>query len=178
MPDRFRISTATYRRIALVAVVAMGLIVVTGGAVRLTKSGLGCSTWPHCTSHSLTPPWRYHDVVEFGNRVVSGLVGVVTLAVVAGAFLLSERRRDLRLLAYALVTGYLTQAVIGGISVRLHLRPELVMAHFLVSMLLLWVALALWHRSGPSYGITRETPRFIHALVRLLAIAAGLVLLA
>jgi len=172
-----RVSLTTYRRIALAAVGAMGLIVITGGAVRLTKSGLGCPTWPQCTSHSITPPWRYHDLIEFGNRIVSALVGVVTFVAVAGVFFLSERKRDLRLPAYGLAAGYLAQAVLGGLSVRYHLRPELVMAHFLVSMALLFDALVLWHRSQPTTQHA-EPPPLVRWLARLLVAVAGLVLMA
>ena len=172
-----RLTLATYRRIALAAVGAMGLIVVTGGAVRLTKSGLGCPTWPQCTSHSITPPWRYHDLIEFGNRVVSALVGIVTFAAVAGVFLLKERRKNLRLPAYGLAAGYLAQALIGGLSVRYHLRPELVMAHFLVSMALLFIALTLWHRAAPVTK-TSTPPPTVRWLARLLVTVAALVLMA
>ncbi len=71
-----RLSPASYRRITLLAVWALGFIIVTGGAVRLTGSGLGCPDWPTCARNQVVAPWQYHAVVEFGNRVVTGLVSV------------------------------------------------------------------------------------------------------
>src|ERR1700730_18380621 len=84
---------ATYRRITLLAVWALGFIIVTGGAVRLTGSGLGCPDWPTCSSHSVVAPWQYHAVVEFGNRVVTGIVCVGVVLAVLGSRLRSEERR-------------------------------------------------------------------------------------
>jgi cytochrome c oxidase assembly protein subunit 15 len=143
-----RIGPTGYRRITLVALVALAAIVVTGGAVRLTSSGLGCSTWPNCEPGSLTPEFSLHPMVEFTNRLVSATVGLAVVATVIGAQLLRPARRDLTLLSLGLVAGFLAQAVLGGLTVLFHLSPVLVMGHFLVSMLLLWDAYALWERAG------------------------------
>lgn len=143
-----RISPPAYRRVALVALVALAAIVVTGGAVRLTSSGLGCSTWPRCEPGSLTPEFALHPMVEFTNRVVSAVVGLAVLATVLGAALRRPPRRDLTLLSLGLVAGFLAQAVLGGLTVLFHLSPVLVMGHFLVSIVLLWDAFTLWQRSG------------------------------
>lgn len=147
-----RISPATYRRITAVALVALAAIVVTGAAVRLTASGLGCSTWPNCEPGSLTPEFSWHPMVEFTNRMVSLVVGLAVLVAVVGARLREPPRRDLTLLSLGLIAGFLAQAVLGGLTVLFHLSPVLVSGHFLVSMLLLWDAFALWQRAGQPGG--------------------------
>ncbi len=172
-----RISPAAYRRISLVALVALAAIVVTGGAVRLTSSGLGCSTWPNCEPGSLTPEFSLHPMVEFTNRVVSAVVGLAVVATVIGAQLRRPPRRDLTLLSLGLAAGFLAQAVLGGLTVLFHLSPVLVMGHFLVSMLLLWDAFALWHRSG--WPTTRRQPVVrseVLALGRIVVGTAALIL--
>lgn len=172
-----RVRPALYARIALVALVALAVIVVTGGAVRLTSSGLGCSTWPRCTPGSLTPEFSLHPLVEFTNRVVSAAVGLAVLATVVGGLLRQPRRRDLTLLAFGLLGGYLAQAVLGGLTVLFHLSPVLVMAHFLVSMLLLWDAFALWSRARSPvrgrYPVVRDE---VLLLARITAGTAAVVL--
>src|SRR5664280_2205148 len=146
------LSPLAYRRLCLVAVVALAAIVVTGGAVRLTGSGLGCSTWPQCEPGSYTSAIAFRPLVEFGNRMVTIAVGVITAAVAGGSLLLRPRRRDLVWLAWGLVLGYVAQAVLGGLTVLYKLSPLLVMGHFLVSMLLLWDAIVLHRRAGQRAG--------------------------
>jgi len=172
------LSPLAYRRLCLVAVVALAAIVVTGGAVRLTGSGLGCSTWPQCEPGSYTSAIAFRPLVEFGNRMVTIAVGVITAAVAGGSLLLRPRRRDLVWLAWGLVLGYVAQAVLGGLTVLYKLSPLLVMGHFLVSMLLLWDAILLHRRAGQRAG-TR--PRSVVGpelrwLARLLVGTAGVVL--
>ena len=145
------ISPPAFRRLTVAAAVAMGAIVVTGAAVRLTGSGLGCPTWPRCTDTSIASPWSYHGVVEFGNRVVTTVVGVYVVLVAVAALLRAPRRRDLTWLAWSLVGGFIGQAVIGGLSVLYDLSPPWVMAHFLLSMLMLWASLVLVHRADPAW---------------------------
>jgi cytochrome c oxidase assembly protein subunit 15 len=167
----------TFRRLALAAAVLLAAIVVTGGAVRLTDSGLGCPTWPRCTSTSVVAPASYHALVEFVNRVVTTLVGIFIGAVAVAALLRTPRRRDLTVLAWSLVAGFMGQAVVGGLSVLYHLAPPWVMAHFLLSMLMLWAALVLLHRADPAW--TPRPPaarRELVMLTRLLVASAGLVL--
>jgi cytochrome c oxidase assembly protein subunit 15 len=174
---RVAISSATFRRLAIAAAAMLAAIVVTGAAVRLTSSGLGCPDWPRCTKTSLVAPASYHALVEFVNRVVTTLVGVFVAAVAVAALLRTPRRRDLTLLSWGLVAGFIGQAVIGGLSVIYHLSPPWVMAHFLLSMILLWVALELVHRSHPDWRpTTPNAPRELLLLVRLLVTVAGLVL--
>jgi cytochrome c oxidase assembly protein subunit 15 len=171
-----RVSPAAYRRIALAALVAQAAIVVTGGAVRLTDSGLGCTAWPHCTPGSLTPELSLHPLVEFGNRVISLLVGLTTLAAVAGALRRTPRRRDLTLLSVGLVIGFLGQAVLGGLTVVFSLPAPLVMAHFLLSMVLLVDAHALYVRAAAGPPTGPATRGEVLGLARLV-VAAGAVVL-
>jgi heme a synthase len=172
------IAPLTFRRLAVAAAVLLAAIVVTGGAVRLTDSGLGCPTWPRCTATSVVAPAGYHALVEFVNRVVTTLVGIFIGAVAVAALLRTPRRRDLTVLAWSLVAGFMGQAVVGGLSVLYHLAPPWVMAHFLLSMLMLWAALVLVHRADPAWIPRRaDARRELVALTRLLVVSAGLVLI-
>ena len=118
------------------------LVVLTGAAVRLTDSGLGCENWPKCGGTPL-PPLSSHALIEFGNRAVSAVVGVITVVVAFLTFVRRPFRRDLALLALALPLGVIAQAVLGGFTVTQHLAPGFVMAHFALSMVVLVAAVAL-----------------------------------
>ena len=141
-------SPAAYRRVTLLAVLALFFIVVTGGAVRLTDSGLGCPDWPACHNDRLVARWEYHAMVEFVNRVVTGLVSVVVVVAVLGSMRRTPRRPDLTRYSLGLVAGVVGQIVLGGLTVLFDLAPQLVMGHFLLSMVLLWCAVVLHHRAG------------------------------
>jgi cytochrome c oxidase assembly protein subunit 15 len=155
----------------------MGAIVVSGAAVRLTGSGLGCPTWPRCTATSIVAPLSYHALIEFVNRVVTTVVGVYVAVVAIAALLRRPHRRDLTLLSWSLIGGFVGQAVIGGLSVLYDLSPPWVMAHFLLSMVMVWAALVLVHRADPGWipgppAVRRE----LLVLGRLLVAVAGAVL--
>ena len=141
------ISSAVVSRAALVNAVANGAIVVTGGAVRLTGSGLGCPTWPRCTGSSIvpTPELAGHGVIEFTNRLLTFALTAAAIATVV--FVFRSVRRDLRRLAVISLLGIPAQALLGGITVLTGLNPWTVAAHFLVSMVLVAVATTLWLRS-------------------------------
>ncbi|NUS74416.1 MAG: heme A synthase [Corynebacteriales bacterium] len=138
-------------RFALGALIGNVLIVLTGGAVRLTASGLGCPTWPTCTeeSYTNTPELGIHGYIEFGNRllgfVLSALVGLAIIA----AWRIRSQRPGLFKLALLQLGGVIAQAIIGGITVLTGLNPWTVAAHFLVSILLISAAYLLWARSRP-----------------------------
>jgi cytochrome c oxidase assembly protein subunit 15 len=172
------IAATTFRRLTIAVAVSLGAIVVTGAAVRLTSSGLGCPDWPRCTSTSLVAPASYHAIVEFTNRIVTSVIGVVfVFGVAVGALLRAPRRRDLTWLSWSLVAGFLGQAVIGGLSVRYHLAPPWVMAHFLLSMVMLWAALVLVHHADPAWVPRQpEVQRELILLVRLLVGVCAIVL--
>jgi heme a synthase len=145
LPPRF--SAVTVSRIALANVVANGAIVVTGGAVRLTGSGLGCPTWPRCTGGSLVPTRELavHGVIEFSNRMLTFALTVFAVATLVAV--VRSARRDLRPLAVLTFLGIPAQALLGGMTVLTGLNPWLVAAHFLLSMVLVAVATILWLRS-------------------------------
>lgn len=149
------LSPPAYRRVTMYAVVALAFIIVTGGAVRLTGSGLGCPDWPTCASNRVVAPWQYHAMVEFLNRLITGAVSIVVILAVLGSLVRTPRRRDLVWLSVGLVAGVIGQIVLGGLTVLFKLRPPFVMAHFLLSMVLLADAVVLHHRAGRSGGPTR-----------------------
>jgi cytochrome c oxidase assembly protein subunit 15 len=128
------------------------LIVLTGAAVRLTGSGLGCADWPTCSVGHLTPSLQFHSVVEFSNRVVTVLITVVVGATVVAAFLRRPFRSDLAWLSGGLVGGIVAQAVLGGIVVYTKLNPYVVMLHFLASAALVTCAVVLVHRDRRDYS--------------------------
>ena len=143
MLDRWRgwtPSPTAVRRVFLATLVANVGIVVTGGAVRLTASGLGCPTFPRCTDHSLvvTREMGGHGLVEFGNRMLTFALSAVVVAAVVVAW--RAGRRDLRAAALLLFGGIIAQAVLGGVTVLTGLNPVTVMAHFLLSVALIGVA--------------------------------------
>lgn len=146
----FSLSPAAFRRLALVATVLVAFIIVTGGAVRVTGSGLGCSDWPNCEAGRLTPrsATDYNAMVEFVNRMITGLVSIVVIVAVLGTLVRKPRRRDLTWLSFGLVLGVLAQIILGAFVVLLELKPIAVIAHFLVSIALLACALVLYDRSG------------------------------
>ncbi len=145
-----RLSPTAYRRIVLVALFPLGAIIVTGGAVRLTGSGLGCPDWPRCNGAQLVASASYHPMIEFTNRLFTGAVSVAVAVAVLGALVRVPRRRDLTWLSVGLVAGVIGQIVLGGVSVLYHLWPPLVMSHFLVSMAIVWNGVVLhWRASQP-----------------------------
>ncbi|PZS10166.1 MAG: hypothetical protein DLM64_09190 [Solirubrobacterales bacterium] len=169
MRGRLAVTPAQYRRVAYVTLVALTLIVLTGAAVRLTGSGLGCPDWPKCYGKAL-PPLSTHALIEFGNRGLSGLVGVLTVLAAALAFIRRPFRRDLAWLACLLPLGVVAQAVLGGFTVREHLAPGFVMAHFGLSMILLIAAAALaWRAASEPGSRSRSADRLVVWSVRALA---------
>lgn len=172
-----RLSPSAYRRITLCALLALVFIVVTGGAVRLTGSGLGCPDWPTCTEDRLVAPWEYHAMVEFVNRTITGLVSLAVILAVLGSLLRTPRRSDLTLLSLGLVGGVVAQVILGGLTVLFHLSPPFVMAHFLLSMVLVANAVVLHHRAGqPDRPPRLVVGRELVTMGRLMLVALGLAL--
>ncbi len=136
-----------YRRSAALAVAALAVGIVSGGAVRLTGSGLGCRDWPGCTVTSIVAPLQYHAWIEFGNRLVNVLITIGVVLVAIAAFRRRPRRRDLVALSGGLVAGIFAEVVLGGETVLHKLAPPFVMAHFLLAMVLLVNAVVLYHRA-------------------------------
>lgn len=142
MRERLKITPALYARVSLIALVALSLIVLTGAAVRLSGSGLGCPDWPKCYGRSV-PPLDIHAVIEYGNRVFTALVGLAVIAASVLAWFRRPFRWHLALFGAMLPLGVISQAILGALVVRFHLAPGLVMGHFMLSMLLLDAGFAL-----------------------------------
>jgi heme a synthase len=142
------------RRLAVASLIGQTLLVVTGGAVRLTASGLGCPTWPRCTDTSLvnTPEMGIHGFIEFGNRLLTFALAAVAALMLVYLWNLRKERRDLFLLALGLLASIPAQAVIGGITVLTNLNPWVVGLHFLVSMALVVIATLLVNRAYARTG--------------------------
>src|SRR5260370_32122510 len=159
MRRRLALTPVQYRRLTYVALAALSIIVLTGAAVRLTDSGLGCPDWPKCYGKTL-PPLSTHAVIEYSNRAISGLVGLIAVAVFVASFLRQPRRRDLVWLSATLPLGVVAQAVLGGFTVREHLAPGFVMGHFGLSMIILIGAVALaWRATHEPGSRARSTDR-------------------
>ncbi|MDQ7904237.1 COX15/CtaA family protein [Phytohabitans sp. ZYX-F-186] len=169
---------AVLRRLALASIAANVTIVVTGGAVRLTDSGLGCPTWPRCTdaSYTATAEMGVHGAIEFGNRLFTYVVGLVALAAFVAAWRRRPRRRSQVLLAGAVLLGIPLQGVIGGITVLTDLNPWVVGLHFLASIAMLAVAYALWRSTGDPPATASTVPPPLRPLVWLVAAASAAVL--
>jgi cytochrome c oxidase assembly protein subunit 15 len=179
---RARLPAITPRRYLTIAYVALGAltaIVLTGAAVRLTDSGLGCPDWPRCYGKAV-PPLSFHSVIEYGNRVFSAGVGIVALGAWVAAFLRTPRRSDIVWNATLLPLGVLGQGVLGGFTVKHELAPGFVMAHFGLSMLILIAAVALVFRARAPDPPARPQPashdRATVWLVRFLAVLGSVVL--
>jgi heme a synthase len=166
-----QVSPGRYRAVVAVALVALGVIVVTGAAVRLTESGLGCTDWPTCEQGRLAPEWGFHGWIEFGNRLFTGVVSASVAAAVLAARWRVPRRRDLELLAWGLVAGVAAQVVLGGVTVLVGLHPVAVIGHFLLSMVLVANAVVLLDRAGSDRPTTGGRALGPHSWV-VLALAA------
>jgi cytochrome c oxidase assembly protein subunit 15 len=151
---------STVRRLAVLSLIGQTVLVVTGGAVRLTASGLGCPTWPRCTNNSLvnTPEMGIHGFIEFGNRLLTFALAAVAALMLVYLWNLRKERKDLFLLALGLLASIPAQAIIGGITVLTQLNPWVVGLHFLVSMALVVFATLLVNRAYGRTGGFRTRP--------------------
>ncbi|RZS61224.1 cytochrome c oxidase assembly protein subunit 15 [Xylanimonas ulmi] len=144
------------RAVLIANVIGQIAIIVTGGAVRLTASGLGCSEWPMCTPGSFTPRYHpessFHPFVEFGNRTITGVLVAVGVLVLLLVWTDRSRSRAYRALGLVPLAGVLAQAVIGGVVVLLELDPRWVSLHMAVSTALVWLSAYLLHRHGEGDG--------------------------
>ncbi len=162
------------RVIAWASLVSQTLIVGTGGAVRLTGSGLGCPTWPRCTEDSFvsTPEMGIHGIIEFGNRLLTFVLIIIAILAFLAVLRMRRERPELLRLTVALGLGIPLQAVIGGVTVLTQLNPWIVGLHFVVSAVLVALATVFVHRvyRGRTTG-ELLVPRPVQALA--LATAAG-----
>ena len=163
---------------ALVAVQAG--ILITGGAVRLTGSGLGCPTWPRCTPGSYTPvphqaQGTLHSWIEFGNRLLTILLFIAIIAAVIGVIRLRNRyseKRALNWLALTQILGIIAQIILGGVTVLTHLNPATVGAHFLLSIVLIGASLSLRQRmlEKPRFALTATSTLLVRTVLALTAV--------
>jgi cytochrome c oxidase assembly protein subunit 15 len=157
---RFRISPELYAKVTLVALASLVFIVFTGAAVRLTASGLGCPDWPKCYGGYVAPA-EINAWIEYGNRLVTGFVGIAVIAASLLAFFRRPYRWHLALFGILLPLGVIGQAILGAFVVKYHLPPELVIGHFLLSMVLLDAAFALYWCSRYEPGERRFSTDFL-----------------
>jgi heme a synthase len=171
-----RITPQAYRRWTLAALVFLSIIILTGAAVRLTASGLGCSRWPQCEKGTLVGAANSHQLIEQVNRLFTGLMAVAIMGALAGSLLRHPRRKDLTRLSLSLVVGFLLQGVVGGILVLSHLHPVALMAHFLLSAVVLVASLVLHQRAGEdtARAYRPTVPESVRRIVRACA-AIGIV---
>ncbi|MFD0022092.1 heme A synthase [Streptomyces sp. NPDC058382] len=177
--ERWTPSSRTVRRATMSAVVMAVAIVVTGGAVRLTGSGLGCPTWPKCTDESLTATGAmgFHGAIEFGNRMLTYVLCAAVGWAIIAARSAKPWRRGVTRLGWAQFWVVMGNAVLGGIVVLVGLNPYTVAAHFLLSTALLTLALVTWQRTRE--GDTAPRPlvgKAVSQLTWLLVVAAGLLI--
>ena len=143
MLNRFQISTDRYAQVTAVALGALVLIVLTGSAVRLSASGLGCPDWPQCYGNNV-PPAQINSIIEYGNRLLTGFVGIAVIAAALLAFFRKPFRWHLAAFGGLLPLGVIGQAVLGAFVVYYDLPPGLVIFHFILSMILIDAAFALF----------------------------------
>ena len=174
----FTVTPRGYLWVAVSALTVCTLIVFTGAAVRVTGSGLGCPDWPRCEGTRLTPELSTHALIEFGNRMLTAVVGLPCLAAAALAWRRRPFRRDLALIALLLPLGVLGQAVLGGLTVRYGLAPGWVIAHFLLSMLLLVACVTLVWRAADAARRLPATDRLTVWAVRGLVVLGAATLAA
>lgn len=163
------------RILAIAVLVTQALISVTGATVRVTGSGLGCPTWPQCFPGSMVPMPHaevavLHQVIEFGNRLLTGVVGFIALACLVAAWRCRPHRKRLVLLALIMPLGVVAQAIIGGLTVLVDLAWWSVSVHFMASAVLIWLAAMLVKATtegdrAPLAVVTRPMRRLLAALV-------------
>jgi cytochrome c oxidase assembly protein subunit 15 len=151
-------SVRRYRRLAVFTTVGICVLVVAGGVVRLTGSGLGCDDWPNCNDTRFIDVSSGHAAIEQLNRLLSGLIGVPTLALAVGSFFV-RGRRGLRWPAIGVLVTVLANGVVGGIAVRGDLHPALVQSHFLLAMLsILFAVIAVRRAAEQPVHVVRPDP--------------------
>jgi heme a synthase len=165
MRERFTVSPQRFTQLAWFTLGLLMVVVVTGAGVRLTRSGLGCPDWPRCHGGTL-PPANINSIIEYGNRVLSGLVSLVGTAVWVASLRRRPRRRDLTLISAFFPLFLITEAALGALTVKHDLEPGYVMAHFGVGMLVLIASVALvWRCRSDAPREPTDLPRPLWAML-------------
>lgn len=182
-PYAFLVSPTRYLSLTRAALWSLTIIVVSGGAVRLTGSGLGCSDWPNCEEDQFVASLEYHSLIEFVNRLFTGVVALAVIAAVLGSLRRVPRRNDLVRWSWGLVAGVVAQIILGAVLVKTDLDPRFTMGHFLLSMVLLWNAVVLQHRAATeptpflASAVGAKPPRFVlHDLTRAISVIGAVLL--
>ena len=172
------LATRALTPVARLLLALQALLVLTGGAVRVTGSGLGCPTWPECTADSYFPvegqaEGAFHAWIEFGNRLLTFALLFAAIAMIA--VVLRAGRRDLRLLALAQIAGIFGQGILGGITVLTKLNPISVASHFILSIILIAAAQSLVTRTRLTKINQPAKSNFLtaHTALAFLVIVAG-----
>ncbi|GDX17554.1 hypothetical protein LBMAG05_08500 [Actinomycetes bacterium] len=159
------------RRIGLANLIAQSGIIVTGAIVRLTGSGLGCPTWPDCAPGSLIPVAGqvegFHKYIEFGNRTLTFLVLAISIALFV--FSLLNEKRNIIVWSFLPLIGTLLQAILGGITVLTGLHPSTVMAHFLLSIVLVGISVKIYDYFN-NKRIFKPLPKIVDRYVKLVTL--------
>jgi cytochrome c oxidase assembly protein subunit 15 len=165
------------RRISLANLIAQSGIIVTGAIVRLTGSGLGCPTWPDCTPGSLVPVAGqvegFHKYIEFGNRTLTFLVLAISIALFV--FSLLNEKRNIIIWSFLPLIGTLLQAALGGITVLTGLHPSTVMAHFLLSIILVGISVKIYDYFN-NQKAAKALPKIVDSYVKVVTLV-GLVVI-
>jgi heme a synthase len=178
MQERFTISPRRFEQLAWFTLGLLMVVVITGAGVRLTRSGLGCPDWPKCHGGTL-PPANINSIIEYTNRVLSGLVSLVGIAVWIAALRRSPRRRDLIWISAFFPVFLIAEAALGALTVKHELAPGYVMAHFGVGMLVLIASVALiWRCRSDEPREPAELPRPLWAALWTLLPLGGVVIFA
>lgn len=170
------VSPVKYLRWTRAALWSLTVIVVSGGAVRLTGSGLGCSDWPNCEEDQFVADLEYHALIEFVNRLFTGVVALAVILAVLGSLRRLPRRKDLIGWSWGLVAGVAAQVVLGAVLVKTELDPRFTMGHFLLSMVLLANAVVLVELAGRDDAATRRVPGSFTPVARVISAVAAVLL--
>jgi cytochrome c oxidase assembly protein subunit 15 len=152
LSSRRRVTGPVFRWFALASFLSMILIILTGAAVRLTGSGLGCPDWPTCFKGKVTGSMSIHPFIEYSNRMVTGALVVIVGLTLLAAWFREERRKDLLILSGALVLGVVADAILGAFVVYSKLNPYLVSLHLVISLAMVAIGTLLYHHSKYLYG--------------------------
>ncbi|MFI5048845.1 MAG: heme A synthase [Gaiellales bacterium] len=157
------VSARGFQTAALVTLALLWLVVTTGGLVRLTASGLGCPHWPTCEANQLVPSASYHAVVEFTNRVISGVAMLAAVATAIMAYRVPGLKRGVARAAALAAAGTVAQVPLGALTVAFDLHPLLVMSHFLLAMAVVaastWVTVRAWRLAHGGEPWPLDVPR-------------------
>jgi len=169
-----------FRNICVFALVLLSFICVSGAAVRLTGSGLGCDDWPNCNADKVVDFSTAHSAIEQVNRLITFLVCIAVALAAAAGWYRRPRRKDLLVLGFVLLAGVPAQGIVGAVVVWADLNPATVQLHFVLSMVLVWAAVVMLVRSGEPDGgerVPSVVPR-VRRHVRLLVIWTWIAVLA